>query len=133
MNMGFFIGTADRRELEFEHGMHSCLVKQCYHQRFQSLYGGSPDGVGTTGTKRNRPVFRLPRLSRHKLGMRRYYTQKKHAGACCASSGYSGFQSRLQILLQRANFTAKTQRTSINYIEILPRDQSRRQEFLQLT
>lgn len=76
MDMRFFIGTADRRELEFEHGMHSCLVKQCYHQRFQSLYGGSPDGVGTTGTKRNRPVFRLPRLSRHKLGMRRHYTQK---------------------------------------------------------
>ncbi|WJE88315.1 hypothetical protein [Klebsiella phage Kpn74] len=36
-------------------------------------------------------------------------------------------------MLQRANFTAKAQRTSINYIEILPRDQSRRQGFLQLT
>jgi hypothetical protein len=34
---------------------------------FYALWGGSPDGGENTGTKRDRPAFRLPRLSHHNL------------------------------------------------------------------
>ncbi len=49
MNMGFFIGTADRRELEFEHGAHSSLVMGATTRVANLLRGGSPDGVRNTG------------------------------------------------------------------------------------
>ena len=45
MDMGFFIGTADRREPEFEHGAHSSLVREVLPPEFlRSFEGGSPDG-----------------------------------------------------------------------------------------
>ena len=130
MDMGFFIGTADRREPEFEHGAHSSLVREVLPPEFlRSFEGGSPDGGRNTGTKRDRPAFRLPRLSHHNLDAYRQKTQKNTL-ARVVRFVYTGSHARLQILLQRANFTAKAQRTSINYMEILPCDQSRRQGFL---
>ena len=77
MDMGFFIGTADRREPEFEHGAHSSLVREVLPPEFlRSFEGGSPDGGRNTGTKRDRPAFRLPRLSHHNLDAYRQKTQK---------------------------------------------------------
>ena len=84
MDMGFFIGTADRREPEFEHGAHSSLVREVLPPEFlRSFEGGSPDGGRNTGTKRDRPAFRLPRLSHHNLDMRRHRHKKTRWRVLC--------------------------------------------------
>ena len=60
MNMGLFIGTADCREPELEHGAYSSLVMDTTTRVANLLRGGSPDGVRNTGPNETGQPFGCP-------------------------------------------------------------------------